>query len=206
MIAALALTICSATMGALPVNAAENDDVKVMDFVDKDVFSDGEEALNKYDENATNLKFTESDALEDKNNGIDTYAGISLRLRYAWNYRTYPYSFEEQKWSTNRDIYDTYASTGEADYLNPKFTYTLNNPTSPASYKTAIREGYLQKDGELQLYDHVVSGKNNNVLLMVDSDVLYGIVEKDTLTSVFSSSSDSLIGGTTDSRTIGCGF
>lgn len=54
MIAALALTICSATMGALPVNAAENDDVKVMDFVDKDVFSDGEEALNKYDENATN--------------------------------------------------------------------------------------------------------------------------------------------------------
>ena len=37
---------------------------------------------------------------------------------------------------------------------------------------------------------------------MVDSDVLYGIVEKDTLTSVFSSSSDSLIGGTTDSRTI----
>lgn len=202
MIAALALTICSATMGALPVNAAENDDVKVMDFVDKDVFSDGEEALNKYDENATNLEFTESDALEDKNNGIDTYAGISLRLRYAWNYRTYPYSFEEQKWSTNRDIYDTYASTGEADYLNPKFTYTLNNPTGPASYKTAIREGYLQKDGELQLYDHVVSGKNNNVLLMVDSDVLYGIVEKDTLTSVFSSSSDSLIGGTTDSRTI----
>ena len=82
----------------------------------------------------------------------------------------------------------------------------MNNPTSPASYKTAIREGYLQKDGELQLYDHVVSGKNNNVLLMVDSDVLYGIVEKDTLTSVFSSSSDSLIGGTTDSRTIGCGF
>ena len=204
MIAALALTICSATMGALPVNAAENDDVKVMDFVNKDVFSDGKEALNKYDENATNLKFTESDALEDKNNGIDTYAGISLR--YAWNYRTYPYSFEEQKWSTNRDIYDTYASTGEADYLNPKFTYTLNNPTGPASYKTAIREGYLQEDGELQLYDHVVSGKNNNVLLMVDSDVLYGIVEKDTLTSVFSSSSDSLIGGTTDSRTIGCGF
>lgn len=38
MIAALALTICSATMGALPVNAAENDDVKVMDFVNKDVF------------------------------------------------------------------------------------------------------------------------------------------------------------------------
>ena len=31
MIAALALTISSATMGALPVNAAENDDVKVMD-------------------------------------------------------------------------------------------------------------------------------------------------------------------------------
>ena len=58
MIAALALTICSATMGALPVNAAENDDVKVMDFVNKDVFSDGKEALNKYDENATNLKFT----------------------------------------------------------------------------------------------------------------------------------------------------
>lgn len=81
MIAALALTISSATMGALPVNAAENDDVKVMDFVDKDVFSDGEEALNKYDENATNLKFTESDALEDKNNGIDTYAGISLRYK-----------------------------------------------------------------------------------------------------------------------------
>ena len=48
MIAALALTISSATMGALPVNAAENDDVKVMDFVDKDVFSDGEEALTKW--------------------------------------------------------------------------------------------------------------------------------------------------------------
>ena len=202
MITALTLAITSVTMGVMPVNAAENNDVEAMDIVEKEVFLDSGAGLSEYDENVTNLEFTETeaDALDSESDGIETYAGIGLR--YAWNYRTYPYSFEEQKWSTNRNIYDTYASTGEAEYLYPKFTYTLNNPTGPASYESAIREGYLQEDGELQLYDHVVSGSNNNVLLMIDSDVLYAIVEKDTLNSVFSSSSNSLIGGTTDSRTI----
>ena len=202
MVAALTLAITSATMGVMPVNAAENNDVEAVDIVEKDVFLDSGMGLSEYDENVTNLEFAEAEAddLDSENDGIEAYAGIGLR--YAWNYRTYPYSFEEQKWSTNRDIYDTYASTGEAEYENPKFTYTLSNPTGPASYEAAIREGYLQEANKLQLYDHVVSGSNNNVLLMIDSDVLYAIVEKDTLTSVFSSSSNSLIGGTTDSRTI----
>lgn len=202
MITALALVITSATMGDMSVNAAESNDVKATDIVEKDVFLGSGAGLGEYDENVTSLEFTEveADAVASENDGIEAYAGISLR--YSWNYRTYPYSFDEQKWSTNRDIYNTYASTGEAEYLNPKFTYPLINPTGPASYQEAIREGYLQEDGELQLYDHVVSGSNNNVLLMIDSDVLYAIVEKDTLTSVFSDSSNSLIGGTTDSRTI----
>lgn len=202
MVAALTLAITSVTMGGIPANAAENSDVNVLDIVGEDVFSDSGAGLSGYDENVINLEFSEADAdtLDSENDGIETYAGTSLR--YLWNYNTYPYSFEEQKWSTNVNIYDTYASTGEEEYLNPKFTYTLINPTGPASYQAAIREGYLQEDGELQLYDHVVSGSNNNVLLMIDSDVLYTILEKDTLTSVFSSSSNSLIGGTTDSRTI----
>lgn len=200
MITALTLAITSVTMGDMSVNAAESNDVNAMDIVEQDVFLDSGTGLGEYDENVTNLEFSEAEALDLEDDGVEAYAGIGLR--YSWNYRTYPYSFDEQKWSTNRNIYDTYASTGEAEYLNPKFTYTLINPTGPASYEAAIREGYLQEDGELQLYDHVVSGSNNNVLLMIDSDVLYAIVEKDTLTSVFSDSSNSLIGGTTDSRTI----
>lgn len=38
MITALALAITSATMGVMPVNAAENNDVEAMDIVEKGFF------------------------------------------------------------------------------------------------------------------------------------------------------------------------
>ncbi|MDE6320264.1 MAG: hypothetical protein K2M22_11295, partial [Lachnospiraceae bacterium] len=157
--------------------------------------------LGEYDESITKLNFseTEVDDLDSENEGIETYAGT--RLRYSWNYNTYPYDFGEQKWSKNVDIYNTYASAGEENYSS-KFTCTLINPTGLASYEEAIREGYLRKDGELQSYYFRVSGNNNNVLLMIDDDVIGAVLEKDTLKSVLSDDSDSCIGGTQSGRTI----
>lgn len=151
--------------------------------------------LKKYDESNSmvNVLDMKSDAIQELRAGI--------RLRYHWNYNTYPYDFSSQKWSTNKNIYDTYASTN--DEYNSKFTYYLNNPTGPVSYRDAIREGYIREKGELQLFDNVVSGVNNNVMLMMDANIKYGIVEKNTLVSIFSEQSNKLIGGTTETRTVG---
>lgn len=54
MVAALTLAITSATMGVMPVNAAENNDVEAVDIVEKDVFLDSGMGLSEYDENVTN--------------------------------------------------------------------------------------------------------------------------------------------------------
>lgn len=198
MATALALSVTT-MMSGIPVNAAENDET-VATILGKEIALTNEINLETYDESIATLNIMEADATGTENEP-STIAGIGLR--YLWNYGTYPYDFAAQKWSTDKNIYDTYASTGEEEYLNPKFTYLLLNPTGPISYQEAIREGYLREDGELQLYDHVVSStSSNNVLMMLDDDVVYDIWEKDTLNSVFSGSSTALIGGTTDTQTI----
>ncbi len=180
---------------------AEIGDADILDIVGEEVFLDSGARLGEYDESITKLNFseTEVDDPDSENEGIETYAGTSLR--YSWNYNTYPYDFGEQKWSKNVDIYDTYASTDEENYFS-KFTCTLINPTGLASYEEAIREGYLREDGELQSYYFRVSGNNNNVLLMIDDDVIGAVLEKDTLKSVLSDDSDSCIGGIHSGRTI----
>lgn len=188
----MAATLIITMPNVITVRAAEIDCVQssLMDGIELN----GGAGLESYDDNLTNVDFSDSEEL------IESRAGIGVRY---WGYNTCPYEFEKQKWSTNVDIYDTYASTNEAEYLNPKFTYMMINPTSWKSYNDAIREGYIRQEGELQSFQHTVSDSScNNVLLMMDDNIIYDIFEKDTLKSVFSNESSSLIGGTTDTKTI----
>lgn len=190
----MALIFALSTSNVFIVYAAEDDSAQTVLLNGREIELKSNVNLDAYDEGLSELEFY------DEENGITPRAGISVR--YYWNYNTYPYNFSQQTWSTNVDIYDTYTSTNEAEYLNPKLTYTLTNPTSLTSYRNAIREGYIREAGEMQLYDHIVSGVNNNVMLMMDNNIMYDILEKNTLDSIFSENSSSLIGGTTETRTI----
>lgn len=192
----ICLTLIGTIVTSMPVFAAGNE---------QDQTTINSESLN-LKSSVNLLNFDESNSIVDVSdiNSITARDSVARAgVRYSWNHNTYPYDFSSQQWSTNVDIYDTYASTNEAEYLNPKYTYYLSNPTGPVSYSTAIREGYIRQAGELQLFDHLVSDINNNVMLMLDSNIMYDIVEKSTLISVFSEQSNKLIGGTTDSRTVG---
>ncbi len=126
--------------------------------------------------------------------------GSGYAIRFCWNYLTYPYDFAEQKWTTNMDIYDTYPSIDGKG--GPKFTYHLINPKGIASYEDAIREGYIRSVDEIQSYEHWINGIDNNVLLMVDEDVLYRIIEKETGKNVLEEGSAYFLGGTEESRLI----
>lgn len=190
----MALTIAFSTSNVATVNAAEDDSTQTVLLGGQEIELKSDVDLENYDESLSEVNLSDSESV------ITPRAGTSVR--YYWNYNTYPYSFSQQTWSTNVDIYDTYTSTNEAEYLNPKLTYTLTNPTTLSSYQNAIREGYIREAGELQLYDHIITGVNNNVMLMMDSNIVYDILEKDTLDSIFSEDSTSLIGGTTETRTI----
>lgn len=180
-----------------PVFAAVNEGSKTAINADSLVLKSSVN-LGNYDESNSIVNVSDMNSVAAR----DSVARAGVR--YSWNYNTYPYDFSSQQWTTNVNIYDTYSSTNEAEYLNPKFTYNLINPTGPVSYSNAIREGYIRQAGELQLFDHVISSSdNNNVMLMLDANIKYDIVEKSTLTSVFSDQSNKLIGGTTETRTVG---
>lgn len=190
----MAMTFAFSSSNAFTVYAEEDHNTQTVLLDGREIELKSNVDLEDYDETLGDVE------LSNEENGITSRAGIGLR--YYWNYNTYPYSFSQQTWSTNVDIYDTYTSTNEAEYLNPKLTYTLTNPTSLNSYRNAIREGYIREVGEMQLYDHVVTGVNNNVMLMMDNNIMYDILEKDTLNSIFSADSSSLIGGITETRVI----
>lgn len=200
IVTALALAVTTAISSGIPVHATEDNDAATATILGEEISLRNKVDFETYDENYTTLNISEINAVS-ADNEISPLAGIYPR--WGWNYDTYGYDFSTQTWSTNVNIYDTYPSTGEEEYLNPKLTYLLFNPIGPNSYKEAIREGYLREDGELQLFDHLVTDKYNNVLMMVDDDVVFDIWEKDTLNSVFSDTSNALIGGTTDTQTIG---
>lgn len=190
------LALVGTTISSMPVFAAVNEGNQTAitaNLIDAKSSVD----LENYDESDSIVNMSDISSVEDKN------SLARVAVRYSWNYNTYPYDFSSQQWSTNKNIYDTYASTNTGDYPDAKYTYNLSNPTGPVSYSNAIREGYINTAGELQLFNHVVSGVNNNVMLMIDGNIKYGIVEKNTLVSVFSDESDKLIGGTTETRTVG---
>jgi hypothetical protein len=192
--------VCLALVGtmisSMPVFAAVNEGTQTAinaDLID----AKGSVDLKNYDESNSIVNVSDISSVAE----TDSLAAIGVR--YPWSYDTYPYDFTSQKWSTNLDIYDTYASTTVGDFPNAKYTYHLSNPTGPISYSNAIREGFIRQAGELQLFDHVVTGVNNNIMLMMDANIKYGIVEKSTLVSVFSEQSNKLIGGTTETRNVG---
>lgn len=182
---------------SVPISANANQENKYALYQKVNMKLPRETDLQTYNERNSSI------TIYDTENAAVFSARATSGLRYSWNYNTYPYDFSKQTWTSNKNIYDTYPSTNEEKYLNPKKTYILSNPTNQAAYKNAIREGYIRETDELQLYDYTSSGVNNNVMIMLDSNVGYAIVEKETLVSIFASESGNLIGGTKESKVIG---
>lgn len=100
--------------------------------------------------------------------------------KYIWSYSTKPYVFEDQVWSSNREVYSTYPVDSEG-FVTAGY---LLNPNGQGSYNTALREGYLNDYAYAELGGHyyqvvVSSADYNDVTIMLESNVYVAIFNND---------------------------
>lgn len=100
--------------------------------------------------------------------------------KYIWSYNTNPFVFEDQVWSSNREVYSTYP-VNEEGFVSSGY---LLNPNGQGSYNTALREGYLNDSAYAELGGHyyqtvVSSADYNDVTLMLESNVYVAIFNND---------------------------
>ncbi|MGL5259148.1 MAG: DUF6947 domain-containing protein [Lachnospiraceae bacterium] len=97
-----------------------------------------------------------------------------------WGNNTRPYTFEGQTWSTNKEVFSSYAKNSEGFVMSG---YLLN-PKSTTDYKNAMREGYLNDSAYAEnsghYYQNVVSdATTNNVTFMLESNADVFVFDND---------------------------
>lgn len=113
-----------------------------------------------------------SDEASDQD-GISSYAEARRTAnKYMWGTNTMAYNFSNQRWSTNKEVFSTYAKTTEGFVMSG---YLLN-PKGQADYNSALREGYLNDsayaENQGHYYQNVVSNEDyNNITFMLESNV-----------------------------------
>lgn len=145
----------------------------------------------KHSINTTKLQEVKSEIIGDKtsvklgdNNKtknpstFQTSALASVANKYLWNNYTIPYSFSSQQWSTNQEIYGTYAKNN--GFVSAGYLF---NPTNSSEYADAVREGYLNDSSFVAEGGHYYS----NIVTSLDSNDLTLILEPNVQVYIFDS-------------------
>lgn len=98
-----------------------------------------------------------------------------------WDCNTLGYSFADQKWSVNTEIYSTYTKDSNG-FASSGY---LMNPKTQNDYKLALREGYLDDfeyliEHRAHVYQDLVSSEDyNDVTFMLEPNVVVEIYNSD---------------------------
>ena len=167
-IATILLAACLLLGNVSVANAASIDNGNKVHFNTEDNDTDLTLLQSKIATEEVTCDFTDA-----TNDGASAYADTRrVSNKYMWSASTMEYNFSDQKWTSNTEIFSTYAKTSEGFVMSG----FLLNPKGQSNYNSALREGYLNDsaydENQGHYYQCVVSDEDcNNITFMLESNV-----------------------------------
>ena len=131
-IATILLAACLLLGNVSVANAASIDNGNKVHFNTEDNDTDLTLLQSKIATEEVTCDFTDA-----TNDGASAYADTRrVSNKYMWSASTMEYNFSDQKWTSNTEIFSTYAKTSEGFVMSG----FLLNPKGQSNYNSALRE------------------------------------------------------------------